>query len=194
MTSPEAMQTKPSLMIAPTQVAPEAYHTIIDVRSLQEFLPEHIPESRNIPLETLSAQGSLLREYPHIILSCASGKRALQAYEQLQAMGFTQVSILEGSLAGWKQARLKTISLRRGFSVMQQVQLLVGMMILIGVYYPPLKLLVPIAGVGLLMAGLTNTCMMANVLARMPWNQSSAQQTCRLDTPKPVKKTGSCCH
>lgn len=62
---------------------------------------------------------------------------------------------------------------------MQQVQITVGLMVLIGSFYKPLWFIAPIAGLGLLIAGLTNTCMLALLLAKMPWNQGK-NTTCSI--------------
>ncbi|WP_303674657.1 rhodanese-like domain-containing protein [Vampirovibrio chlorellavorus] len=144
---------------------------IIDVRSPDEFAQEHIPGSVNIPLPLLSASVDQLKSLPELILSCRSGNRANQAYQQLQAMGFHNVRLLEDGLQGWKAARRETVSFKKGYSIMQQVQIIVGIMVLTGTLYKPLWFLALMAGAGMLMAGLTNTCLMAVLLAKLPWNR-----------------------
>ncbi len=153
------------------QISAQKTGFIVDVRTPDEFAREHIPGSVNIPLPLLSASVEQLKTLPEIILSCRSGNRASQAYQQLQAMGFQNLCLLEGGLQGWKAARREIVSLKKGYSVMQQVQIIVGIMVLTGTLYKPLWFLALIAGVGMLIAGLTNTCMMAVLLGRLPWNR-----------------------
>jgi hypothetical protein len=63
---------------------------------------------------------------------------------------------------------------------MQQVQMIVGVMVLTGILYPPLWFLGLIAGTGMLVAGLTNTCMMARILGNMPWNKGVKTESCSI--------------
>jgi rhodanese-related sulfurtransferase len=158
------------------QIPAEKIGLIVDVRTPDEFAQEHIPGSVNIPLPTLSASAERLAGQPEIILSCRSGNRASQAYQQLQTLGLQNVRLLEGGLQGWKAARRETLSLRKGYSIMQQVQIIVGILVLTGTLYQPLWFLALIAGTGMLIAGLTNTCMMAQILGKMPWNQLGSNQ------------------
>lgn len=144
---------------------------IVDVRTRDEYLQEHIPGSQNIPLEELATSLEQLKTKEKIIVSCRSGNRANQACTQLEQLGLPDLQLLDGGLMGWKAANRETVSLRKGFSIMQQVQIIVGVMVLVGTFYKPLWLLAPIAGAGMLIAGLTNTCMMAVLLGKMPWNK-----------------------
>jgi hypothetical protein len=98
-------------------------------------------------------------------------------------LGLPNLQLLEGGLIGWKEAKRETVSLKKGLTILQQVQIIVGVMVLTGTFYHPLWLLAPIAGAGMLIAGLTNTCMMAVVLGKLPWNKlptSTNPQQCSL--------------
>jgi rhodanese-related sulfurtransferase len=168
-------------VIQPNKVAATDIPSIVDVRSRDEYLQEHIPGSQNIPLEELLSNTERLKQQEKLIISCRSGNRAAQACEHLQNMGLQNLQLLEGGLGGWKKANLPTVSLKKGFTIMQQVQIIVGVLVLTGVFYEPLWFLAPIAGVGMLFAGLTNTCMMAVLLSKMPWNKTpDSQSQCRL--------------
>jgi rhodanese-related sulfurtransferase len=150
---------------------PDDQAWIVDVRTPDEFAQEHIPGSTNIPLDSLPAAVARLQSQPKVILSCRSGNRAAIACQQLEQLNLSDLSLLEGGLMGWKAANRPTVSLKKGFSVMQQVQIIVGLMVLTGTFVESLWLLAPIAGAGMLVAGLTNTCMMASLLSKMPWNK-----------------------
>ena len=143
---------------------------IIDVRTPDEYLQEHIPGSRNIPMDQIGIQAAQFKEQP-VILSCRTGRRASEAKVFLEAQGCTQVTVLEGGLQGWKAAGKPTQTFKKGYTIMQQVQIIAGSMILIGSFFKPFWFLAPLAGFGLLMAGLTNTCLMASLLSKVPWNR-----------------------
>lgn len=149
---------------------------IVDVRTADECQYEAIPGAINIPLDRVEQLNDtdrhMLSQLPQIILSCRSGARAARAAQMLQQQSFENIKLLEGGIQGWKQAGRPVLTQKKGFSVMQQVQIIVGLMVLSGVFIPEVWFLAPIAGAGMLFAGLSNTCMMAVVLSKMPWNQS----------------------
>lgn len=158
-------------VIKPKALSNEDRMYIIDVRDEDAFFLEHIPGSRNIPLSKLATRLEQLKSQPRIILSCEKGMRAQEAANLLLSHGFKEIELLEGSLTGWKKEKLPTIMTKRGINVMQQVQLTVGFIVLLGYLFYPLRGLTLIAGCGLVIAGLTNSCLLASLLQRMPWNK-----------------------
>lgn len=63
-------------------------HTIIDVRSKEEFESGHVKEAINIPLQQLPSKLDTIKQMPHpIILCCASGSRSRQAHVFLSQQG-----------------------------------------------------------------------------------------------------------
>ena len=59
---------------------------------------------------------------------------------------------------------------------MRQVQITAGSLVVLGlllalIFNPWFALLSGFVGAGLAQAGVTGTCLMANVLAKMPWNK-----------------------
>jgi len=172
-----------TLIIQAKAISTDEIPLIVDVRTQEEYLQEHIPGSQNIPLDQLSGAVAQLRSQAKVIVSCRSGNRAGQACSQLEQLGLPNLQLLEGGLIGWKEAKRETVSLKKGLTILQQVQIIVGVMVLTGTFYQPLWLLAPIAGAGMLIAGLTNTCMMAVVLGKLPWNKvptSTNPQQCNL--------------
>jgi rhodanese-related sulfurtransferase len=163
------MTTPP--IIAPQQLELNEQTCLLDVREPAEFNHEHIAGAINLPLAQLPQAAEAYRGKEAVVLTCQSGARAMQAAQLLQAQGFTNLHLLNNGLLGWKTAHLPTVKLRQGYSIMQQVQLIVGAMVLASVLLPSAKVLGLIAGVGMLTAGLTNTCMMATLLAKLPFNQ-----------------------
>ena len=154
--------------------------TLIDVRSADEFAREHIVGSINIPLENLADSIDSLKVYPQIVISCQSGKRAEQAYHLLSQCGLTNLTCLQGALNEWKRCGKPTQYFKSGISIMRQVQLIVGVMVLLGTFIKPLWFLAALAGCGMTIAGLTNTCMLAVILGKMPWNRLNTDNSCSL--------------
>lgn len=65
---------------------------IIDVRSAAEFKGGHIKGSKNMPLQTLTANLNKLKNKDKpVITCCASGMRSASAKNLLKSKGFTQV-------------------------------------------------------------------------------------------------------
>ncbi|WP_339648125.1 rhodanese-like domain-containing protein [uncultured Salegentibacter sp.] len=65
---------------------------IVDVRSKAEFSGGHIKGSKNIPLQTLSANIEKLKDKNKpIITCCASGMRSASAKSVLKSNGFSNV-------------------------------------------------------------------------------------------------------
>jgi rhodanese-related sulfurtransferase len=159
-------------IIQPVSITDDQCAMIVDVRTADEFARERIAGSLNCPLDQLPQFISHLQTLPQVILSCQSGKRAQQALGVLSQAGLTSLGLLDGGLIGWKAAGRPTIKTTRCISIMRQVQIIVGAMVLAGILYPPLRALAVVAGLGMTIAGLTGTCMLASLLAKMPWNAS----------------------
>ena len=70
---------------------------LLDVRTQEEYADGHIPESRNLPLQTLGRTELLppARETP-LFVYCLSGVRSRQAAGLLRRMGYTDVTDLGG--------------------------------------------------------------------------------------------------
>ena len=66
---------------------------ILDVRSLGEYKGGHIPNSRNIPVDTISSKLSSLSSYKdsEIVVYCASGRRSSRACDILSKNGFNKI-------------------------------------------------------------------------------------------------------
>ncbi|QOV63087.1 rhodanese family protein [Kosakonia pseudosacchari] len=154
---------------------------IIDIRQADEFRREHLPDARSLPLDTLLAGQTITQVSPGqtVIFHCQSGMRTQQNAEALvRAAAPANVMILEGGLNNWKREKLPTVQdKRQPRPLMQQVQIVAGSLILLGVVlgftlHPNFFLLSGFVGAGLLFAGLSGWCGMALLLAKMPWNRS----------------------
>lgn len=81
---------------------------VVDVRGSDEYVGGHLPDSRNIPLEQLEERAGDLDKFKDtpLILVCQTGARSAGACKQLEKLGFSRVSNLEGGIAGWRSAGL----------------------------------------------------------------------------------------
>lgn len=150
---------------------------IIDVREPLEYDREHIPGSRNIPLDELGKQDFLSERHKLAIFHCKSGGRTRFAQSLLMATGFNNIYCLENGIEQWKRCKLPIIKNSNApMEIMRQVQITAGLIIILSIicYYmlsPYWLLLNLIAGIGLLLSGITGTCLMARLLLCMPWNR-----------------------
>lgn len=153
---------------------------VLDVRSAAEFELGHIHGAYNVPLHLLHEHAAEMRsllDHP-VVLVCQSGQRARRAEEVLRASGLTVMRVLEGGMNAWQQAGLPLRRLKARISLERQVRLLAGSLAAAGaaaaLLIHPWWALLPLAiGGGLAVAGATDTCGMALVLARLPWNRAS---------------------
>ena len=85
--------------------------------------------------------------------------------------------VLEGGLEQWKQAGLPVAKDRgQPIEILRQVQIAAGSLALLGVVlgftvHPVFFALSGFVGAGLIGAGISGTCLMAKLLAAMPWNR-----------------------
>lgn len=151
---------------------------LIDVRTPAEFREIHAATALNFPLEAFNP-GEVLALHPGpepVYVICRSGGRGRQACEKLQAAGCLNAVNVEGGTLAWDQAGLPVVRGRRTISLERQVRICAGFMALTGgvlgiLVHPGFAGLSAFVGAGLMFAGITDTCGMALILARMPWNQ-----------------------
>lgn len=76
--------------------------TIIDVRSQEEYVENHIPAAINIPLGELQARSKELPIHSIIITVCGKGGgRSAEAAVLLKKSGFSKANYLCGGTFGW---------------------------------------------------------------------------------------------
>jgi len=153
---------------------------LIDVREPDEHARERIEGARLAPLsrfDPVSFAGE--RERGRIgVFHCNSGNRTAQAADRLLSAEFAEAYQLEGGIQGWKRAGLPVIADRKApLPIMRQVQIAAGSLVLLGIVLavlvsPWFMALSAFVGAGLIVAGITGFCGMANLLLHMPWNRS----------------------
>jgi rhodanese-related sulfurtransferase len=152
---------------------------LIDVRTPAEYRALHLEAARNVPLEILDP-AALIREFAvsdsdPLYVICASGSRGRQACERLVQAGINNVLNIEGGTTACVKAGLPVLRGKSSVSLERQVRMTAGSIVLVGTLLGllhPAFLVVPgFIGAGLLFSGITDTCGMAMMLARMPWNR-----------------------
>lgn len=153
---------------------------LIDVRTPVEFREVHVEMARNVPLDRLDP-ATLMRarhgsaDEPLYIL-CRSGSRGQQACEKFLQAGYANVVNVEGGTLACIEAGLPVVRGTKAISLERQVRIAAGLLVLLGAslgwfVHPYFIGLSAFVGAGLVFAGITDTCAMGMLLARMPWNQ-----------------------
>jgi rhodanese-related sulfurtransferase len=153
--------------------------TLIDVREPGEFAGEHIPGAILVPLSQFDPRKIPQMDEMQLVLYCRSGSRAAIAAQRLVDAGFKQVTQLSGGINAWKDAGYPTIKNQNApISLMRQVQIVAGALVLtgtvLGAFVSPWFLILSgFVGAGLMFAGITDTCTLGMLLAKLPYNQRS---------------------
>lgn len=151
---------------------------LLDVRTASEFENAHIPGAYNVPLDQLGEHAKELRAATGpVVLICQSGQRAQRAEALLRSAGMANVHVLVGGMADWQALKLGVRRVRARVSLERQVRIVAGALVASGAIaaltVSPLFALVPaFVGSGLVFAGVSNTCAMGMLLARLPYNRS----------------------
>jgi rhodanese-related sulfurtransferase len=163
---------------------------LIDVRSPAEFREVHLECARNFPLDILRPQLFQQRNPANsLYVICQKGGRGKLACERLAAAGVANVVNVEGGTEACIEAGLPIVRGKRMISLERQVRIAAGSLVLVGLLltwlvHPAFIALSAFVGAGLVFAGITDTCGMGILLARMPWNQLGAngQASCTTNT------------
>ena len=170
-----------SKALTPAQVQAELQRggaSIIDIREPGEFVRAHIAGARSVAPTALDA-GQLPRDQ-RLIVVCQIGLRSPDAAAQLTAAGCADVAHLEGGMSAWEEAGLPTVSDRvMSISVARQVQIVAGLLVVVGAVLavlasPWFLVLAALVGAGLVLAGMTGSCVITRLLEKLPYNQPKA--------------------
>lgn len=155
---------------------------LIDVRTPVEFRERHLAAARNVPLDQLDPAAVMRsrgdsREPLYVI--CNAGGRGRQAAELFSKAGFPNVINVEGGTAACVEAGLPVVRGKKAVSLERQVRIAAGSLVVLGAglgyfVHPWFIGLSAFVGGGLVFAGVTDTCGMGLLLARMPWNHIAA--------------------
>lgn len=153
---------------------------LIDVRTPAEFREVHVDFARSVPLHDLDPAALMsARPVPAdqpLYVICRSGSRGKQACAKFLAGGFANVVNVEGGTLAWAECGLPVVRGKKAMSLERQVRIAAGSLVLLGVllglWSEWFLILAGFIGAGLVFAGITDTCGMGMLLARMPWNQA----------------------
>jgi rhodanese-related sulfurtransferase len=150
---------------------------LIDIRTPQEHKREYIDCAENIEIDDI--YDADIKEDEVVVLHCQSGNRTNQAGAKITGLKAKNIYLLDGGINAWKKHKQPTQkNIKEPLPIMRQVQIIVGFMVLLGVvlsftvsqYF---MILSAFFGAGLLFAGLSGTCALANVLELLPYNSKS---------------------
>jgi rhodanese-related sulfurtransferase len=165
---------------------------LLDVRTPVEFRELHAEGARNVPLDRLDPAAVMQgRGGKPLYVICRSGSRGRQACERFLAAGFTDVVNVEGGTVAWAECGLPVVRGKKAVSLERQVRIAAGSLVLLGVLlgwlvHPAFLALSGFVGAGLVFSGVTDTCGMGLLPARMPWNRVK-------DTPADCSTTKEVC-
>ena len=105
---------------------------------------------------------------------------------------FSNVVNVEGGTLAWEKAGLPVVPGKKAISLERQVRIAAGLLVLLGTAFgwfvhPAFLGLSAFVGAGLVFAGVTDTCGMGMLLARMPWNGRSRRSQLRRDGGRLMK-------
>ena len=155
---------------------------LIDVRTPAEYQSVHALPARHVAAESLDPSAFIAslgdrRDEPFYVI-CASGERSSAFCKRFRAAGFQNAVNVKGGTKGWAGAGLPVVRGPRNVIAMdRQVRIAAGSLVVLGTvlaaFVHPGFLVVPaFVGSGLVFSGVTDTCGMARILAKMPWNRS----------------------
>ncbi|MCB1194974.1 rhodanese-like domain-containing protein [bacterium] len=150
---------------------------ILDVRENVEYGAEYISGTQHVPLSVLSDKINEVDIKKSIYVLCASGARAQKAASQLLNKNAQSVYVVKGGISAWKEnGYYVEKGGSRVWAIDRQVRGIAGFLVLIGLVlsyavHPYFIGLSAFVACGLVFSALTNTCGMALLLTKMPWNQ-----------------------
>ncbi len=168
---------------------------LLDVRTPGEYETVHIQGAYNVPLDTLGEHAEEIRANVNdpVVLVCQSGARARRAEEALRNCSMTNLHVLDGGVNAWVAAKKPVVRAAKRLSLERQVRIAAGALAATGgilalAVNPLFAILPAFVGSGLVFAGVTDTCGMAMVLSRLPYNRPAS---CDVDAMVSALKTGS---
>lgn len=153
----------------------------VDVRELDEYAHERLDRSdcQCIPLAQVAAAASAWDKNAPVLVMCKSGGRSRQAAQQLESLGFQDVTTLDGGITACRAAGLPVVAGKAPLPMFRQVLIgasafLLAGLVLASFVHPAFIVLTWFVACGMMFAGVTGFCGLALVLAHMPWNKTQS--------------------
>ena len=150
---------------------------LIDVRQPAEHRSQKIDKAKLIPLDEICKEKLPEIGDKKLVIHCQGGKRSLSACQKLlnENLGF-EIYNLEGGINSWCSSGCAGNKTNNFLPLDHQVQLVIGLLVVISVFLSffvsiNFLILTLIIGLGLVFASLSGICMLANLIAKMPWNR-----------------------
>lgn len=168
-----------------TKISPEATANrlksgdaiLVDIREPDEYAREHIPGAVSLPVPGLDGTDLKLEVGQQAIFHCKSGMRTDSNCAVLAEHVEGEAFMMDGGLDAWRAIGMPTAKdASAPLELNRQVQITAGSLVLLGVLLgwfiaPAWFGLSALVGAGLVFAGLSGWCGMANMLRAMPWNR-----------------------
>jgi rhodanese-related sulfurtransferase len=151
--------------------------SLVDVRESAEYAGERIAGASLYSLSQFDPHKLSVTGETTLVLYCQSGKRSSKAAQKCLEAGLSPVVHLEGGISSWKSAGYPVVKSKNApISLFRQVQIVAGSLVLLGTVLgvfvsPNFLFLSGFVGAGLVFAGVSNTCAMGMLLAKLPYNQ-----------------------
>ncbi|MCL4134424.1 UNVERIFIED_CONTAM: hypothetical protein GTU68_004163 [Idotea baltica] len=163
------------------QISQSGKIDLIDVRTSAEHQALHISIAKLVPLDQLDPllvmkERSNSENEPLYVI-CKKGPRGVSAQQKFAEAGFMNIVNVDGGIDGWAAAGFPVVRSNNGISLERQVRIAAGFIVLTAalaalftgnLYFVVISTFV---GAGLMFAGITDTCGMGMLLAKMPWNK-----------------------
>lgn len=154
---------------------------VVDVRAPGEYAAGHVPGAVNVPADHLDELLPDLRaaaERRRLVVVCKAGRRSAAACAKLADAGIEAVGLAGGTQAWSAEGLPVDTAPRQGRAVWamdRQVRFTAGSLVLLGLALgrraPKARLVSAGVASGLVYSGVTDTCGMAPLLGRLPFNR-----------------------
>ena len=150
---------------------------LIDVRQPAEHRSQKIDKAKLIPLDEICKEKLPEIGDKKLVIHCQGGKRSLSACQKLLNENLDiEIYNLEGGINSWCSSGCGGDKANNFLPLDRQVQLVIGLLVVISVFLSffvsiNFLILTLIIGLGLVFASLSGICMLANLIAKMPWNR-----------------------
>lgn len=156
---------------------------IVDVRTSAEVKAKALPGAIHLPLqsftvETLQQAINQQKTQPEkFYLLCHSGRRAETAAKQIDGQVSQSLVVIDGGIQAVEKMNADwVVNQGNAISIERQVRIAAGGLVLGGVIlgfavHSVWFALSGFVGAGLMFSGITDSCMMGLIIAKMPWNK-----------------------